>query len=72
MTIYEQRQRAGYRQWPTTLGEPGTNLLKQDPRIDPNKSDRNRSRESRLRDEAERLEPRWPSVRLENDIFQLV
>jgi hypothetical protein len=72
MTIYEQRQRAGYRQWQTTLGEPGTNLLKQETRIVPQQPDGDRSRKSRLRNEAESLAQRLPSIRLENDIFQLV
>lgn len=72
MTIYEQRQRAGFRQWPTGPREPGANPLKHEIRIDPAATDRDRARESRLLNEVERPTPYPPAIRLEDDIFQLI
>lgn len=72
MTIYEQRQRAGFRQWPTGPREPGANPLKHEIRINPAAVDRERAWESNLRMEVERPAPYPLSVRLEDDIFQLI
>ncbi len=72
MTIYEQRQRAGFRQWPTGPREPGANPLKHETRIDHAAADRERALESGLRNEVDRLAPFSLSVRLEDDIFQLI
>ena len=72
VTIYEQRQRAGFRQWQTGPREHGANPLKHEVRIDPAAADRERARESTLRIEVERPAPYTLSVRLEDAIFQLI